>query len=44
MRVKIIADTGMDLTDDLIKKYDVEILNMPINDGENEYLKSEISI
>ena len=43
MRVKIIADTGMDLTDDLIKKYDVEILNMPINDGENEYLKSEIS-
>ena len=43
MRVKIIADTGMDLTKDLIEKYDIEILNIPINDGENEYLKSEIS-
>jgi DegV family protein with EDD domain len=43
MSVKIVADTGMDLPQDTIEKYDIEVLDMPVNDGENEYSRSEIT-
>ncbi|MDO5718114.1 MAG: DegV family protein [Tissierellia bacterium] len=35
--VKIITDDGADIPKHYIDKYDIEILHMAINDGENEY-------
>ncbi|WP_138160369.1 DegV family protein [Peptoniphilus catoniae] len=43
MSIKIVTDTGMDLTSELIEKYDIEVLNILINDGEEEYSKGEIN-
>ena len=43
--LKIITDTGSDLTSSQAKKWDIELISLPINDGEKEYiLEKDISI
>ncbi|MDO5040570.1 MAG: DegV family protein [Peptoniphilus sp.] len=43
MNIKIITDSGMDLDKDLIEKYDIEVLNIPVIDSENEVLPEDMS-
>lgn len=40
-KVKIIADGACELAVELIKKYDIDILRIPINDGNTEYVEHE---
>ena len=35
--IKIIADSTSDLSDDILKRYDIDVLPLYIHLGENEY-------
>lgn len=41
MNIKIVTDSGVDLPIKLLKKYDIEVLPIVLNDGENEYSGSK---
>ena len=41
--IRILTDGGSDLTRQLAEKYQIEVLPIPVNDGENEYLGDELS-
>ncbi|CDZ75467.1 DegV family protein [Peptoniphilus sp. ING2-D1G] len=43
MNIKIITDSGMDLDKEIIEKYDIEVLNIPVIDTENEYSSESLS-
>src|SRR5699024_10750411 len=38
MGVKILTDSACDLTDEIIEEYDIDVLAIPVNEGEKEYL------
>ncbi len=38
LNIKLIADSGSELSKEIIEKYDIEMLPMVITDGKNEYL------
>lgn len=40
-KVKIITDSACDLPVDIIKEYEIEIINIGINDGQTEYIENE---
>ncbi len=38
MGVKILTDSGCDLTNEIIEEYNIDVLAIPVNEGEKEYL------
>ncbi|MGO1580603.1 MAG: DegV family protein [Peptoniphilaceae bacterium] len=41
MNIKIVTDSGVDLPIEILKKYDIEVLPIVLNDGEREYSGSK---
>lgn len=39
-KVKIITDSAVDMNHDLFQRYDIDILNLPITDGKQEYAEN----
>ncbi len=44
MNIKIIADSGMDLDKNIIEKYDIEVLNIPVINSEDEMPSENMSV
>ena len=44
MSIKIITDSSCDLNKDIIKKYDIKVIPLPVSFEDNTYLDGELSI